>query len=209
MQGLGEGTAMEAPSSLLHPWADFAVIAGSSAAALTGLMFVVITLVSGVRARSTREGIAAFSTPTVVEFCLALLIAAAMTVPWPTVACLSAFLGAAALLAIAYSSWVVQRAQADSDYEPDLEDTLSYIVLPVVLYGVMLAGAIGLAFVPRVALFVLAGTALALIFLGIHNAWDVVTYVGLQRLAEGERVSAESTGTSRTPARSPADPPPR
>jgi hypothetical protein len=200
---------MAEPSALLHPWADFAVIAGSAAAALTGLMFVVITLVSGVRARSTREGIAAFSTPTVVEFCVALLIAAAMTVPWPTIACISAFLVVSALLAIVYAVWVVRRAQGDSGYEPDLEDTLSYIVLPVVLYGVMLAGAIGLAFVPHVALFVLAGTSLGLIFLGIHNAWDVVTYVGLQRLAEEERVSAESSDTSRTPARSRADPPPQ
>ena len=74
-------------------------------------------------------------------------------------------------------------ASAVEDYEPDLEDRISYMILPIVAYGAMLASAIALPFRPTTALFGLAGTSLLLIFLGIHNAWDVVTYVGIQRLA--------------------------
>jgi hypothetical protein len=35
-------------SSVLTPWSNFYTMTGSAAAALTGLMFVVITLVTGV-----------------------------------------------------------------------------------------------------------------------------------------------------------------
>lgn len=187
---------MQERISLLHTWNDFYVIVGSSAAALTGLMFVVITLVAGVRARSTREGIAAFSTPTVVHFCVALLIGSAITAPWPTLACIAGVLSAAGLLGLGYSVWVVMRQWRQTDYEPDAEDVVCYTVLPLVLYAVLLAGGIAVAFRPAIALFVIAGVALGFIFLGIHNAWDVVTYVGLQRLTrqhdEQHRMSSHS-----------------
>ena len=53
---------------------------GSSAAALTGLMFVVITLVTGQDHTGSRdEGINTFSTPTVMHFCAALLISAILS----------------------------------------------------------------------------------------------------------------------------------
>ena len=42
---------LEAALSPLAPWQNFYVIIGSAAAALTGLMFVVITLIMGTRAR--------------------------------------------------------------------------------------------------------------------------------------------------------------
>jgi hypothetical protein len=65
-------------------WESFYVIIGSSAAALTGLQFVVIVL--GAEARSTRGStVGAFGTPTVVHFCAVLLIAAILSVPWRAV----------------------------------------------------------------------------------------------------------------------------
>ncbi len=76
----------EAGVSVLPTWQNFYVIIGSAAATLTGLMFVVSTLIAGVRVRvsSTRTsgGIAAFSTPNVVHFCAALLVAAILSAPW-------------------------------------------------------------------------------------------------------------------------------
>ncbi len=71
-----------ATGSLLTTWQNFYVIIGSSAAALTGLMFVVITLVAGARQQRSSEGIAAFGTPNVVHFCAVLLVAATLSAPW-------------------------------------------------------------------------------------------------------------------------------
>lgn len=190
-------------ASPLKAWTDFYVIVGSSAAALTGLMFVVITLVAGLRARTTRDGIAAFSTPTVVHFCVVLLIGASVAAPWPALTYVSGLLTVAALVALAYSVRIVARANAVEEYEPDFEDRVSYMILPIVAYSIMLLAAAALAFRPAPALFGLAGTSLLLIFLGIHNAWDVVTYVGVQRLA-AEQAEEKATGAAPPSARPPA-----
>ena len=53
----------EATVAPLTAWENFYVIIGSSAAALTGLVFVVITLVAGTRERLSGDGTATFSTP--------------------------------------------------------------------------------------------------------------------------------------------------
>ena len=74
----------EAAPSLLTHWESFYVIVGSSAAALTGLMFVVVALVaeSESRRRDAASGIDAFGTPTIVHFCSALLVSAVLSAPW-------------------------------------------------------------------------------------------------------------------------------
>jgi NADH:ubiquinone oxidoreductase subunit H len=146
-----------------------------------------------------RDGIAAFSTPTVVHFCAALLIGAAITAPSPMLACVGGLLTVAALVALAYSIRIIARARAVDEYEPDFEDRLSYMILPVVAYSVMLLAAVVLPFRPTTALFGLAGTSVLLIFLGIHNAWDVVTYVGVQRLA-AEQAEDKATGAAPPPS---------
>src|SRR5256886_4703314 len=64
-------------------WEYFYVIIGSSAAALTGLQFVVVVL--GAEARSLGPEVGAFGTPTVVHFCAVLLMSAILSVPWRAV----------------------------------------------------------------------------------------------------------------------------
>src|SRR6185436_2554990 len=63
-------------------WESFYVIVGSSAAALTGLQFVVIALIAESRNRATSSDIAAFGSPTVVHFCVALFVSATLSAPW-------------------------------------------------------------------------------------------------------------------------------
>ena len=72
----------EAAVSPLATWQNFYVITGSAAAALTGLMFVGITLITRTRMRRSSGTLAAFGTPTVVHFCIALLVAAIFSAPW-------------------------------------------------------------------------------------------------------------------------------
>src|SRR5438094_59027 len=69
-------------ASVLFPaWETFYVIVGSSAGALTGLMFVVIALIADFG--GTEQQIEAFGTPTVVHFSAVLLLAVIVTAPWP------------------------------------------------------------------------------------------------------------------------------
>src|SRR5258708_12228306 len=75
----------EAVLSPLATWQNFYTIIGSAAATLTGLMFVVVTLIAQVRVRvsSPSEAFATFNTPNVFHFGAALLVAAILSAPWP------------------------------------------------------------------------------------------------------------------------------
>src|SRR5437870_13703249 len=61
-------------------WENFYVIIGPSAAALTGLQFVVIVVRAVARA-VRGPALRAFGTPTVVHFCAVLLVSAIPSVP--------------------------------------------------------------------------------------------------------------------------------
>ncbi len=168
----------ETTSSLLTPWANFYIMAGSSAAALTGLMFVVITLAAGrERSQGSQDGISTFSTPTVTHFCVALLVSALLSAPWRSLIHPDALVGLIGLLGVVYLVRLALRTRRLTLYTPDLSDWTWYTVLPFVAYGALLTGAIGLAVTPADALFAIAGGVLLLIFIGIRNAWDVVTFL--------------------------------
>jgi hypothetical protein len=177
--------------SVITAWANFYVITGSSAAALTGLMFVVITLVAGDRSRTTHEGIATFSTPTVVHFCAALLLSAILSAPWRSLTHASALLGLTGLCGIVYVARVILRTHRLTTYDPGIDDWIWFAILPSIAYVTIVAAAILLPRVPTEALFALAGANLLLIFIGIHNAWDVVTYIAVELPTE-----PSSPGTS-------------
>lgn len=152
---------------------------GSSAAALTGLMFVVITLLTG-RERTTETaiaGIAAFSTPTVMHFASSLLVSAVLTAPWHSLVPAGAAVALIGLAGVGYILRVAHRTWRLTMYRADLEDWVWYSVLPFISYGGIAAGAIILAAVPARAFFLVAGGVLLLLFTGIRNAWDVVTYI--------------------------------
>ena len=177
----------ESPSAVFTPWANFYVITGSSAAALTGLMFVVVTLVAGGRSQTSREGFSVFSTPTVVHFCAAFLVSTVMSAPWRSLAQPAIILAIAGGIGVVYSIRVLYRIRKTQvDYNPDIEDWTWYIVLPALAYLTVAVSAFYILSQATNALFALAGATLLIIFIGIHNAWDVVTYLAIVRLP-GER----------------------
>src|SRR5690349_7316865 len=134
-----------APS--LAEWEGFYTVTGSSAAALTGLMFVVISLVAGIeRTRRSHEATGIFSTPTVVHFCAALLVSATLLAPWHTLVLAANTVGLTGVAGVAYALRVILRTKGLGRYEPDAEDWAWYGILPFVAYGAILGGAVGLPF---------------------------------------------------------------
>ena len=172
----------EAAVSPLTTWQNFYVIIGSSAGALTGLMFVVITLIAGARMRRSSGSVAAFGTPTVVHFCVALLVAAILSAPWQALWNAALLLGISGLGGMTYVVIVIRRARRQTDYQPVLEDWLFHTVLPLVSYTALVVAAILLPGYPALALYVIGAVTVLLLFIGIHNAWDTVTYVAITRL---------------------------
>lgn len=172
----------EAVTSPLDAWEAFYVIIGSSAAALTGLQFVVIALVAEARKRSTTSEIDAFGTPTVVHFCAVLLISANLSAPWPALAGAGLLLVACGLAGVGYVVLVIRRAKRQTGYRMVFEDWLWHHLLPFLAYAALLVAAAAIASHSTTALFGIGAVALLLLFIGIHNAWDSVTYVAVDRL---------------------------
>jgi hypothetical protein len=161
----------------LSAWESFYVIVGSSGAALIGVQFVVITLVAWMRRRPEPTTISAFATPTVVHFAGALLVSAIMSAPWPLLALPSVALAIWGLGGLVYGATVILRTRRQTGYRPVREDWLWYAILPCTAYTALALGAAFLTARPEVALIVIAGTALAMLLIGIHNAWDSVTHI--------------------------------
>jgi hypothetical protein len=172
----------EAALSPLTTWQNFYGIIGSAAAALTGLMFVVITLIAGVRVRGSNESIGAFGTPTVVHFCAALLVAALLSAPWQALWHAGLLLGLTGLGGVSYVVIIVQRARRQTNYQPVLEDWLWHTVLPLVSYATLVVAAVLLPSNPVPTLFGIGAVTVLLLFIGIHNSWDTVTYVAFEQL---------------------------
>src|SRR6266702_4775115 len=177
----GGSIMQEAAVSPLPTWESFYVIIGSSAAALTGLMFVVITLIAGAQVRRSSGTLAAFGTPTVVHFCAALLVATILSAPWQVLWYASLLLGLCGLGGVTYVVIVLRRVSRQTDYQPVLEDCLWHTVFPLVSYTALVVAAMLLPGHPASALFVIGAVTLLLLFIGIHNAWDTVTYVAIER----------------------------
>jgi hypothetical protein len=184
--------------SPLLRWESFYVIVGSSAAALTGLQFVVIAVVGETRAPGSGETIGAFATPTIVHFGAVLWLSAVLSAPWNRLGTAAVVLGLTGAAGVVYGILVLMRARRQTGYKPVFEDWLWHTAFPLVAYAMVLLAALGLVKHATGGLFSVAGAALLLLFTGIHNAWDAVTYLTLERLrSEGHESPPREDGTKR------------
>ncbi len=170
----------ELARSPLTDWETFFFLVGSSGAALTGLQFVVIALIAESQRRATSREIEAFGTPNIIHFCAVLLIAAIVSAPWRGLLGVSLSLGGCGLMGVVYGLIVVRRARAQTTYRPVFEDWLWHAALPILAYALLLIAAMLLRGNPHRVLFLIGATSLLLLFVGIHNAWDTVTYITVE-----------------------------
>jgi divalent metal cation (Fe/Co/Zn/Cd) transporter len=140
----------------------------------------------------------AFATPTIVHFCAVLFVAASLSAPWPELASAGIALGACGVAGVVFMVVIVLHAWRRTDYVPVLEDWIWHAALPLIAYAVLLVAAVFLPSYPLLSLFVVGGVALLLLFVGIHNAWDSVIYIALQRRQRPEeRDTSARSGRSR------------
>jgi hypothetical protein len=178
-----------------HPfaaWESFYVIVGSSGAALTGLQFVVIALITELRKRRTTETFDAFATPTIVHFCAALFISSILSAPWQEVSSAAIAIAVAGATGLVYTALVVRRVTSQTQYAMVFEDWLFHTALPFLAYATVLSAGITLVHHTVDALFGVASASILLIFIGIHNAWDSVTFIATDK---GDGVTQETQET--------------
>src|SRR5437763_8693111 len=145
--------------SPLNGWENFYVIVGSSAGALIGLQFVVITLIAGRPiARGEAQAGDAFATPIVVHFGVVLLLSAFISAPWDGIGTVAVLWGLVGLSGIVYAVVVARRMRVQTAYKPVFEDWLFHVLLPFAAYVMLAGSAFAARSHARPALF-LVGTA--------------------------------------------------
>lgn len=170
------------PIAAIRSRQGFYLIVRSSAAALIGIQFVVITLSANMRRPATADSISAFGTPTVVQLVSALLISAFMNVPWGSLPAASVALAVCGALGLAYCGRVIRRARRQTYYLPERADWLWYTLLPCGAYGLLLVSALFLRTASRFSLYAIGVSILSLLLIGLHNAWDTITHIVVARL---------------------------
>jgi hypothetical protein len=172
----------------LTGWENFYVIVGSSAGALIGLQFIVITLIADMPiGHGAAQAGDAFATPTIVHFEAVLLLAGVLSAPWRGIAPAAVLWGLMALSGVLYAAIVARRLRLQTAYKPEFEDWLFHVLLPFAAYTILAISAFAARSHVREALFAVAAAVLLLLFIGIHNAWDAVTYHVFVKRQEQQR----------------------
>ena len=147
-----------------------------------------------------------FNTSTMVHFGTALLSAALLSAPWPTLWTAALLLGLAGLGGVSFVLivlWEVRHRLVG--YQLVRSDWLWYTLLPLISYTALVVAAILLPISPGPVLFIIAAVTMLLLFMGIRNAWDVVTYMAIegsqpQDTSQGEhKPGAGSLGQAHVP----------
>lgn len=157
----------------LEPWHDFYVMMGGAAGALVGATFVVATLAGNIEKRMI--GIRGFITPATVHLGSVVVAAAILMVPTLNLLFLALLLGIGGLAGVIYGIIVYFRI---TTLNIDFIDRCWYGIFPVLMYGLLGASAV-LVFVKDIGhgLELIAAALVALLIIGMRNAWDMATFM--------------------------------
>jgi hypothetical protein len=167
---------MSAGVAQIAEWGSFYVIVGSASGALIGLQFVVMTLLAERPPADAAAAGAAFGSPTIVHFGAALLLSALLNAPWRTIAVPAALWGLMGFAGVGYAVIVARRMRRQGAYRPELDDWVFYIALPSAAYAMLALSSLAATSHTSAAMACVGIAALMLLFIGIRNAWDSVTY---------------------------------
>src|SRR5437763_1940693 len=141
----------------LEPWHDFYVMVGSGTAALTGLLFVIVSLGPNVVADHTETGVRAFVSPIAVHFTSVVAVSALMLAPDIPLVVVGSLLALGGLGGIVYTAWTRAHERWRRSKLP-LLDWIWYVGLPLFVFIAILCSGIGIAMNATLALHVLGAT---------------------------------------------------
>jgi len=191
----------ETASSVLTPWSNFYIMIGSAAASLTGLMFVVITLGAEAQTVSSDKGVRAFVTPTVVHFCIALVISVYLSSPGQTPVSIGAGCAILGLAGLLYVGSAMLIAGGLREYQPVREDWIWHGAFPILAYiGFLVVAVVVCTGHLTGGLRVLAADTVFILLTAIHNAWDAAVWVAMSasRRKQDESSDAADSDTPGT-----------
>jgi hypothetical protein len=174
----------------LEAWHDFYLVVGTGAAALTGLLFVIVSLGPHVVAGHTQTGMRAFVSPIATHFTTVLVASSVMLVPELSMPLHGTLLAAGGFGGLIYTAWTRVHGRWRESKLPFL-DWIWFVGLPAACYALLLASGVAIAMSLAIGLYAVAGAMLLLVVVGIRNAWDVVLWVAQQPRPEGAEKKTE------------------
>jgi len=164
-------------SAMLEGWKDYFLLVGSAAAALIGLLFVVVTLTAGRELGTVERGQKLYMTPIVFSLAAIVLLSGIAMAPLPP----ALFAGASGLIGLIGVIAQCRIALGLRKVAPDHTTTFDvtwYGVVPAITYAAQLVAAgVQLARPCAWALAALSAIVMVELLIAIHNAWDLVTYL--------------------------------
>jgi len=159
-------------------WSEYFFMLGSSAAALIGLMFVVVTLTAGRDRAEVERGKHLYTSPIVWHLGVILTLSGIAIMPSVSARMFGFAAAGLALLGIATGTrsavGIARRPGA-----PDAAgfDMFWYGVAPAIAYVGLFAAAIAILAQASWSATAVAADLMALLLVSIHAEWDLVTYL--------------------------------
>jgi hypothetical protein len=163
---------------MFKDWGDYFFMLGSSAAALIGLMFVVVTLTAGRDRGEVEGGKRLYTSPVVWHLAIVMVLSGATIAPTMGPRFFGATAGMLAVLGVGIgirNAAGISRAQlsgAESGF-----DIWWYGIIPAVVYVGLGVASLGVFRALDWGPSAFAAALMALLLVSIHAEWDLVTYL--------------------------------
>ena len=164
---------------MFEGWTEYFFMIGSSAAALIGLMFVVVTLTSGRDRDQTESGKHFYTSPVVWNLGVVLFISGAAVAPTMTPLLFTAVVGVTAFVGLFLglrSAVGIRRTQISGKKFMTL-DMWWYGIIPALIYIGLVVCAAAIETGQHWAVSAVAANLMALLLVSIHAEWDLVTFL--------------------------------
>ena len=161
---------------MFEGWGEFYLLAGSAAAVLIGLIFVVVTLMSDRPRSSVLTGSKLYMGPVVLQVSFVLALSAAALTPGISARAFAALAAVVALWGLVRGVQSIVGIGALKD-EVHWSDVWFYGVFPSLLYVALAAVAVGFWSGQEWAVHGTAAVTTTVLLLSIRNEWDLVTWL--------------------------------
>jgi hypothetical protein len=159
-------------------WGEFYLMAGSAAAVLIGLIFVVVTLMHDRPRSSVLAGSRLYMGPVVLHVSFVLVLSAAALAPNITGGGFATIAGFVAAWGLARGIIGIAGINAlTGEDKPHWTDVWFYGAIPTAIYVALAAVAVGFWAGAGWAVEGIAVVVTALILVTIRNEWDLVTWL--------------------------------
>lgn len=158
-------------------WNNFFNMTGAAGAQLIGLLFVTVTLVSGLSKSQSASGIRAFLTPTLWNFSAVLFQTLVLLVPWPSDRPIGSIFILGGLAGFVYRIKLIFLKNKIDFIKLQPLDRLPYDGIPIVGNVSLIAGGAGLLADSSFAPYAIAASSGLLLAAGIYGAWDLTLWM--------------------------------